>query len=116
MGRLMEQQTVTFRNPTTGEPESGRVLDQIWAKDREEFCETAPESGGWREVAHTAQLIEWPDGNKSVRITYWARKSGGGPSDWYFAGQFASSIDLPDFHRFLARLCKRAESPLWKSD
>jgi len=116
MGPLRNQLEVTFRNPTTGAFETGRVLDQIWATDPEEFSEIAPESGGWREVAHTAQLIEWPEGNKSVRITYWARQSGAGSNSWYFAGQYASSIDLPDFHKFLARLCERAEYPLWKSD
>ncbi len=95
---------VVFTNPTTGEPTTGQILDEVWAKEPEGFPETAPENNGWREGAFVAQLIEWPDGDRSVRITYYLRPEGGGPNTWYFGGQYAPSMSLDYYQSLLKKL------------
>jgi len=99
---------VTFTNPTTGEPVSGRILDEVWAREPQDFSETAPHDDGWRQGALLAQLIEWPGGYRSVRITYYLRPEGGGPDTWYFGGQYAPSMSLDDFHTIMTKLLQKA--------
>jgi hypothetical protein len=108
MAVLRRQETVCFANPDTNEPVVGRVLEHVWAKEPEEFEEIAPEDGGWRQTAGAAQLIEWPDGHKSVRFTYWARKAGTDSASWYFAGQYALSLGLEEFRSLTEALRLRA--------
>lgn len=96
---------VTFKNPTTKEPFVGLILDEVWAKEPGDFAPTAPtENAGWREGAHVAQLIEWPNGNRSVRITYYLRPEGGDSDSWYFAGQYSSSMPIEDFRSLFDKL------------
>ena len=40
---------VVFTNPTTGEPTHGKILDEVWATDPDNFAPTAPPNDGWRE-------------------------------------------------------------------
>ena len=83
MGRLQRHPpgctTVRFTNPTTRQKETGRILAEVWSKEPETFTEAAPENYGWREAAFVAQLIEWANNYRSVRITYYVRPAGAGP-------------------------------------
>lgn len=98
---------VVFTNPTTHQPFQGQILDEVWAREPEEFPPVAPASHGWREGAFVAQLIKWSTGEQSVRITYYLRPEGGGPDTWYFGGQYAPSIELDEFRSFLEKLLQK---------
>ena len=95
---------VVFTNPTTGAPEYGQILDEVWAKEPDQFGPTALPDAGWREGAFVAQLIKWKHGHQSVRITYYLRPEGGGPDTWYFGGQYSPSMDLNEFRELFGKL------------
>lgn len=95
---------VTFSNPTTGARETGRILDEVWAKEPHEFSANSPDYDGWREGAFVAQLIEWPGGYRSIRITYYLRPKGGDETSWYFGGQYAPSMSLDEFRDLFRKL------------
>jgi hypothetical protein len=103
---------VTFTNPTTGEPHRGRILDEIWAQEPFEFPSVAPSDAGWREGAFVTQLIEWDGGHRSVRFTYYLRPERGGEEAWYFAGQYAPSMDLAAYQSLLTKLDRTR--PEWR--
>ena len=87
---------VWFKNPTTGQPEHGTIIDEIWLPEPEGFREGAESHDhGWLETAFVAQLIEWPPGieNRGIRIAYYTRRGGMGPTGWVF-GQFAPSMSV----------------------
>ena len=43
---------VTFTNPTTGDPIQGRIVDEVWAVEPDDFGPLAPDTNdGWREAA-----------------------------------------------------------------
>jgi hypothetical protein len=95
MGRLSRHEFATFKNPTTGEPETATVLDEIWTIEPERLPEMCPaDDDGWLEGVFAAQLLEWPNGGpRSVRICYWTRRPGRGHDGWVFA-QYAPSMSL----------------------
>jgi hypothetical protein len=95
---------VVFTNPTTGEPVQGQIVDEVWATEPDEFGPVASANDGWREGAFVAQLIEWPDGYRSVRITYYLRPDGTGPDTWYFGGQYSASMGLDEYHSLIGKL------------
>jgi len=96
---------VVFKNPTTKEPYVGTIVDEVWATEPEEFGETAlTDNGGWREGAFVAQLIEWPNGHRSVRFTYYLRPEGSGSDSWYFGGQYAASMGVKDYRQLMEKL------------
>jgi hypothetical protein len=95
---------VVFTNPETGQPEYGEILDEVWAREPEEFEGEAPSDGGWRQAAFVAQLIKWQNGYRSVRITYYLRPEGGGPGTWYFGGQYSPSMSLDEFRSLMTKL------------
>lgn len=95
---------VVFTNPTTHEPIQGRIVEEVWATEPEDFPPIAPPNDGWREGAFVAQLIEWPGSYQSVRITYYLRPEGGGPDTWHFGGQFAASMSLDEYRSLLGKL------------
>lgn len=103
---------VTFTNPTTGEPCQGHIVDEVWAREPDEFLDYAPANDGWREGAFVAQLIEWEDKYRSVRFTYYLRPEGGDSKSWYFGGQYAPSMSLDDYRSLLAKLNGR-RNPDW---
>ena len=98
---------VVFKNPTTGKAARGSIVDEVWALDPEEFDDVAIAHDGWREGAPVAQLIEWANGDKSVRITYYLRPHGGGADAWYFGGQFAATMDIDAYRSLLNKLKQR---------
>jgi len=96
---------VTFTNPTTGDPIQGRIVDEVWAVEPDDFGPLAPDTNdGWREAAFVAQLIEWPEAYRSVRFTYYLRPQGGGSGSWYFGGQYAASMSLEEYRSRLGKL------------
>ena len=97
---------VTFKNPTTKEKTYGKIVDEVWAKEPEEFDEEAPDNGGWREGAFVAQLFEWPY-HRSVRITYYIRPEREGPDSWRFGGQYSSSMSLEEYRSLFRKLQKK---------
>ena len=97
---------VRFRNPTTGEPGVGRIIDEVWAVPPENFSRTAPKNHGWREAAFVAQLVEWY-GTRRVRITYYVRPEGGGLNSWRFAGQYSPFMSLKEFRSLLGGLNRK---------
>jgi hypothetical protein len=97
---------VTFSNPTTKTPVIGHIQDEVWVTEPERFERTAPKNGGWRQAAFLAQLIDWEDGHESVRFTYYLRPEGGGPSSWYFGGQYSPSMSLREFRLLVSKIAK----------
>ena len=94
---------------TTGTLVSGRVLDEVWAREPEDFSEIACPNGGRPEGAFVAQLIEWvspwpPDVHRSVRITHWLRPEGGGPDTWYVGGVYPGSMSLDRYRALVDKL------------
>ena len=103
----VQRRSVTSSNPSTGEPVVGRIVDEVWAKEPNQFANLAPADEGWRESAFVAQLIEWPGGYRSVRITYYLRPEGSGENSWYFGGQYSSSMDLEQYRSLMAKLSEK---------
>ena len=107
---------VTFKNPATGKLVRGQILDEVWAREPENFADTAPSNDGWREGAHVAQFIDWGQGYRSVWIAYYLRPESGGPDTGYFGGQYSSLMSLKDFRALRRKLCKKGWCqfrPLW---
>ena len=98
---------VTFRHPDTKELVVGEIVDEVWAVDPEEFEEHAPENSGWRQAAFVAQLVEWPESGRRVRITYYVRPEGGGPHTWRFGGQYAASMSVEEFRSLVGKLAPK---------
>ena len=59
----------------------GKIKDELWS-------EIYPDSE-WGYYIYTSQLIEWENGGRSIRITYYYRPEGA--KHWFFGGQY--SID-----------------------
>ncbi len=95
---------VSMANPTTGKLDVGRILAEVWPRAPEDFADTAPVASGWREAAFVAQLIAWLDGSRTVRITYYVRKEGGGPDAWTFGGQDAPIMPIEVYRLMLEQL------------
>src|SRR5438067_947916 len=94
MGRLSRQTVVSFKNPTDGSTQTARVVDQIWTIEPEQLPEMCPgDEDGWLEGVFVAQLLEWPDAVRTIRIAYWTRRPGRGNDGWVFA-QYAPSMGL----------------------
>jgi hypothetical protein len=93
---------VVFQHPETGEKTVGRIVDEAWAVEPDQFEPEAPQNSGWRQGAFVAQLIEWPE--KRVRFTYYLRPEGGGADSWYFGGQYSASMSLGEFRALLGKL------------
>lgn len=106
--RHAEGHPVKFRKPGGGQQAAGQILDEVWAREPEEFAERAPANDGWREAAFVAQLIDWGGGYRSVRVTYYLRPEGGGPDGWYFGGQYAASMSMEEYRSLLNRLNAKA--------
>lgn len=98
---------VKFTNPSTKQVDTGKIVEEVWAREPEDFEETAPANDGWRQAAFVAQLIEWGGGYRSVRITYYLRPERGRPDSWYFGGQYSPSMSVEDFHGLLKKLNER---------
>lgn len=108
MGKLGRPgRTVTFRHPDTGEKVVGKIIDEAWAIEPDEFEEYAPENYGWRQGAFVAQLVEWPEAGPRVRITYYLRPEGGGAETWYFGGQYSASMSLDEFRSLMRKLAAK---------
>jgi hypothetical protein len=61
MGKLTKHSfgyPVTYTNPTTGERVTGKIIDEAWAIEPEDFGPIAEPNNGWREGAFVAQLLE----------------------------------------------------------
>ncbi len=66
----------------------GKIKDELWSeiyKDSE-----------WGYYIYTSQLIEWDNGDRSIRITYYYQPDGA--TRWFFAGQY-SIDDRPEIIR-----------------
>ena len=114
MGKLIRHPVghkVTFRKPGTGEIVIGKILDEVWLREPEEFLPVAPPSNGWREGAPVIQLIEWPPsegGVKEVRFTYYVREEGQDADSWHFGGQYALSLNVEDYRTIMEKLQAKA--------
>lgn len=96
MGKLARHKDASFTNPTTGEKEWAKVLDEIWTVQPEDLPEICPgHDDGWLETVFVAQLIGPPNGVRQIRICYWTRRPGLGPDGWVFA-QFAPVMGLQE--------------------
>jgi hypothetical protein len=74
----------------------GRIIDEAWVYEPEEFSEIPPDRGdGWLEAAFVAQLVVWGGGNLRIRFAYYTRRPGRGRKDWVFA-QFSPSMSLEE--------------------
>lgn len=104
MATLRRHEKIVFTNPTTKEKAEAKILEEIWAREIEDFSEVAPENKGWRECAFVAQLAEWPEGGQRVRITYWGRNEGTDRDSWRFLGQYAPSMSIEEFRELLRKL------------
>ncbi|KAB2906814.1 MAG: hypothetical protein F9K30_24385 [Dechloromonas sp.] len=70
----------------------GVVIDEVWTDvlyDKE-----------WGWYAYTAQLIEWADDSRSIRLTYYYHPEGA--KNWRFGGQY-SIEDKPEVIHGLIR-------------
>lgn len=101
---------VALRNPTTGKESVGRILDEVWLQEPEEFTPIAPKNDGWREGAPVVQLIEFPSENnrRYVRFTYYVRQEGQDAESWRFGGQHALFLPVEDYRMLLTKLQVKA--------
>jgi hypothetical protein len=70
----------------------GKIVDEVWT-------EVFPDKE-WGWYVYTSQLIEWADGTKSIRMTYYYQPEGG--KKWLFGGQY-SLEDTPSVIHGLIR-------------
>src|SRR5215469_9033958 len=111
MGRLRRHTTERMRitNPKRGERDEvgAEIIDECWLREPEAFAgvaDTELTREGWRESAFVAQLLEWPSGERGVRITYYARPYLGDSTSWRFAGQYAPIVSLQESRDWLHKL------------
>ena len=61
-----------------GNPGKGKIVDEVWVD--EVLNASAPKRGAagsnWGEYSFCAQLIEWNDGVRSIRLAYYRRRVG----------------------------------------
>ena len=96
MGKLSKQEWAHLKNPTTGDSETAKVVDEIWSVSPEAVPEISPDKGsGHLEAVFKAQLLEWPDGYRRVRFAYWTRRPGRSGDGWIF-GQYAPHMSLQE--------------------
>lgn len=77
-------QDVNFTSPVDGTPYTGKVLDFI------ELDPVGGEEGGeWGWYRYFSELIEWPDGTRSIRLSYWHYHSSAKQWQWNFGGQYS---------------------------
>src|SRR3954462_1685998 len=85
---------VEFKPPiSVGEmpTRKGTIKDEIWSKVYPD-----PE---WGHYIYTSQLIEWENGERSVRLTYYYLPAGA--SRWLFGGQYSIEDSPAAIHEFL---------------
>jgi hypothetical protein len=92
---------VIFKPPkgagTQVSPRKGEIIDEIWSDvylDQD-----------WGHYIYTSQLIQWDNGNKSIRLTYYYCPNG--KDRWIFGGQF-SIEDKPEIiNKLLSETLKK---------
>jgi hypothetical protein len=106
MARLRSHigEAVNYKNPTTGGYDTGKVIDEAWPIEPDQFPARAPKNKGWPETAVVAQLIERSKDYTSVRVTYWVRPEDGDADSWRFGGQYSADQSLEDFRVLLQKL------------
>lgn len=87
--------TVHFTSPNAvdGTPREGVIIDEVWhgpIHDAE-----------WGWYAYTAQIIQWANGEKSARLTYYYQPEGS--KKWIFGGQYSIEESLPEMINFLSK-------------
>lgn len=96
--------SVSIKNPTTGEPSGGYIADLVWVYEPHEFGEAAEESDqGWLETAFMAQLIRWATGEQAIRFCYYTRRPGLDHNGWVYA-QFAPIMSLEETRVLLKKI------------
>lgn len=95
---------VVFKHPQSQTQVTGNVIDEIWAREPEDYPEVSVSAEeGWLESAFAAQLVDWGGGHLRIRFVYYTRRPGRGPADWVFA-QFAPSLSLEDCQALLDKI------------
>lgn len=90
--------SVTFSPPETlkdkgGKHYCGKVIDEVWADEEVNSSEPRkPRSeDDWGDYSFCAQLIEFQDGERMIRLAYYRRPPG--EDYWRFASQTTITTD-----------------------
>jgi hypothetical protein len=81
-------------------PRKGKIVDEIWSgiyPDQE-----------WGHYIYTSQLIQWDNGQKSIRLTYYYCPHG--KERWIFGGQFS----IEDKPEIINKLLSATLEKKWK--
>jgi len=78
----------------------GTVIDEVWT-------EVIPDKE-WGWYIYTSQLIEWTDGTRSIRLTYYYQAEGA--KSWRFGGQYS----LEDKPSVILNLIRNTLAKKWE--
>jgi hypothetical protein len=86
-----------------GEGISGKVIGEVWATPEINFapihhnpCENGEHC--WGNYSHCSQLIEWADGSRSIRFTYFRRRC---RDSWWEPGGQHTFSESPEALKFI---------------
>jgi hypothetical protein len=88
-----------------GKPVSGTIIDEVWADPDvngvkpHTNCQMGPEC--WGDYSFCAQLIEWDNGDHSIRLAYYRRRCG--EDYWEYASQMTVNSDWATMKNLMER-------------
>jgi hypothetical protein len=85
-----------------GERDTGRIVDEVWVDQA--LNESPPRQGSaqtdWGDYSFCAQLIEWHNGQRAIRLAYYRRRVG---EDWW---ELASQTTVCSDPETVRKLCE----------
>ena len=76
-----------------GQPSQGKIIDEMWVTPSINNAQSRKPSNSndWGDYSFCAQLIEFDDGYRNIRLAYYRRRAG--EDHWEYASQMTVSSD-----------------------
>lgn len=93
-----------------GKESRGTITDEVWADENINGSEPHPhpcDSGCWGDYSFCSQLIQWEDGEPTIRLAYYRRRCG--EDYWEYASQTTVNGDQKTIKALLERTLAKTE-------